>query len=341
VRRRAGFSLTELMVAVAILSVVVAAVMQSFVVQNRAYTVVDQTTEAQQNMRAVAYLLERDIRMSGFMVPEAAAACGVDATNGADTLFVTDADAIDPTDQPRASLGVEVNGYAAALGLRTLVTTTDWILEEPSSPLDNDAFYDLDGDGDADADFRQGLGVILVDADDPSRGVACGTVDTEPAGNAMRVDFLTRLSSNPPNGHRVIAVPAHIYTVAPDPNGGPSTVLMRDGRELAPDVEDLQVAFFFDKDRDGQVDDEFLPNGEMPGGAGADEYDAQLVDNRLLREIRINLVVRTRDADRDNQNGLFQTTENRAAAAVTDGFRRRVHTATVRLRNVGFRGTAL
>jgi len=68
-RRRAGFSLIELTIAVAILAIIVVAVRQSFMVQNKAYTVTDQVVEAQQSLRAIAWLLERDARMTGFLGP--------------------------------------------------------------------------------------------------------------------------------------------------------------------------------------------------------------------------------------------------------------------------------
>jgi hypothetical protein len=103
------------------------------------------------------------------------------------------------------------------------------------------------------------------------------------------------------------------------------------------------VAFFFDDDQDGSLD---APEDENPGSVEARqagvlyETDGDF-DNRDLREVRLNLVVRTRDAERGYDAGMFQATENRAAAAATDGFRRRVHTSTVRLRNVGYRGVAL
>ena len=70
--------------------------------QSRTYTVVDDVSEAQQNLRAVTGLIERELRSTGFMVPEAAAVCGWDmpAAAGSDTtpdvLYVSDADAIDP-----------------------------------------------------------------------------------------------------------------------------------------------------------------------------------------------------------------------------------------------------
>jgi hypothetical protein len=53
--------------------------------------------------------------------------------------------------------------------------------------------------------------------------------------------------------------------------------------------------------------------------------------------VRANLVLRTRFPDANWSQGVFQNLENRTAVAGTDGFRRRVHTATVRLRNVGNR----
>lgn len=321
-RRRAGFSLVELMIAVGILVVVVTAVMQSFVVQNRAYTVTDQVIEAQQGLRAVAWLLERDARMTGFMVPEAAAVCAIDATNGPDTVWFTDADALDPTGQSRPALGAEVlSGYSAGTG--------DKSLGIDGAVLDAGGFY---ANG---FDFQEDGGAILVDVDDPDRGVACGIV-TNVAANTVRVDFATSLGVVP-DGNRLILVPAHVYQVdlAPD-----EPQLLRNGRAIATGVEDLQVAFFFDQNRDGQVQNEFSANGEFPGRDGADEYGNASYDNRDLREIRINLVTRTRAPDREFQSGQFQATENRVAPAGNDGYRRRVHSSTVKLRNVGYRGTA-
>jgi prepilin-type N-terminal cleavage/methylation domain-containing protein len=335
-RRKAGFSLVELMIAVGILTVVVTAVMQSFVVQNKAYTVTDQVVEAQQSLRAVAWLLERDARMTGFLVPEAAAVCAIDESGRPDTVWFTDSDALDPEDQTRPALGAEVlNSYVSAASAQTL-TVDDVVLDGTSG-----GFYDLDNDGVGDSDFAEGGGAILVDLDDPGRGVACGTVVRVVPGGAsgtVRVDFATTIPA-PPDGDRVILVPAHVYDVVLNAGVG-EPQLRRNGRVIATGVEDLQVAFFFDQNRDGQVDRPDQPNGEMPGADGADLYDSERYDNRDLREIRLNLVTRTRQADEDNRQGQAQVRENRLAPAGTDGYRRRVHTSTVKLRNVGYRGTA-
>jgi hypothetical protein len=119
--------------------------------------------------------------------------------------------------------------------------------------------------------------------------------------------------------------------------------LLRDGQTLTTDVEDLQVAYYYDRDDDGIAE---TTNNEWAGmGGGEPNYapgDGTATNGwppARLREIRINFVTRSRtvDPNRDYQEGTFQTTENRAAVAGSDGFRRRVHTSTIRLRNIGTR----
>jgi hypothetical protein len=109
--------------------------------------------------------------------------------------------------------------------------------------------------------------------------------------------------------------------------------LERDGHVLVENVDDFQVAYFFDGDGDALVD-----ANEFRGVAGVayDASDAAIEENEI-REVRANLVLRTRFEDPSWTQGFFQNLENRAAVVGTDGFRRRIHTATVRLRNVGNR----
>jgi prepilin-type N-terminal cleavage/methylation domain-containing protein len=326
---RRGFSLLEMVIAFSILAIVVTAVLQRFVVENRTYSVTDQVVEAQQNLRVVAWLLERDARMTGFMVPEAASLCAIDSTTGPDSVWFSDADAIDPNGQQRNALGAEVQtGYFSSIGTHSLIV--DDVI------LDGVPFYDTDGDGVADADFVVNGGAILVDLNDPAQGAACGVV-TDVATGRVRVEFQTDITPSP--SPRLLLVPAHVYEVdltGPDPR------LLRNRRLLATDVEDLQLAFFFDRDGDGVIDGPDQATGELPGGeGGAPVYDASAWDNRDLREVRVNLVTRTRADDPTFDDGQVQTTGNRVAPALRDGFRRRVHSSTVRVRNVGFRGSAI
>lgn len=342
-KRRAGFSLIELVISVAILLILVVALTYLFGRQSRTYTVVDQVSEAQQSLRAIAGLMERELRTTAFMVPEAAAFCGFDDTDDSDFLFVTDSDALDPDGQTLPELGASITaGYAG--------TGSNEALSVDGIVVDATPFYDLDGDGTADSDFlydpgngRTG-GVIVVDRDNPQRGTSCGVL-VGIAANSLVVDFTlggqasikpgTPLAAPPPGSTDLVAVPAHYYRV----NGNGQ--LVRDGMVLAEDVEDLQFALFYDVDGDGVVG---APSNELPGSDPAvPTYDSANWDNRVLREIRLAFVVRTQAEDRDvlerpgQAQNTFQTTFNRQDPGGSDGFRRRVHRTRLRPRNVGLR----
>jgi hypothetical protein len=288
---------------------------------NRTYIMLDQVTESQQNLRAVAALLEHDLRHAGMMVPPAGAVCGVDDTTGPDVLYVSDADAIDPQDDLMSYEGAlvttaitNVTGTSVLLDLASLVL-------EPSPP--SRPAYDTNGDGTNDSDFRVGAGVIVVDVNDPARGTVCGRIRTvNVGGSAILVDPIAAGPLGSASGPvRLVAVPAHEYRIA---NGDQ---LLRDGLLLAKGVEDLQLAYFFDVDGDGEVG-----AGEMRGATAADGYDPQGRDVRELRRVRFNLVARTR-SEEEGFTGRFQATENRVAG-VDDGFRRRVYTNTLLPRNM-------
>jgi len=335
-RTEAGFTMIELMVAVAILSVVVAGVMESFVVQNRAYTVVDQSTETQQNTRAVATLVDRDLQMTGFMVPEGAAACAIDETTKSDTLYVTDADAIDPDGQTQANLGASVSGALTITG-----PTTGTAVTLGDLALDGKPFYDTDNDGAADSDFRENAGVIVMDPTNPGRGTACGIVrDVRVGTKTLVVDFESGLGAGGTTGF--IAIPAHRYAVVADANGvdddgngvDDESNMTRDGVSLVSNVEDLQVALFVDANDNGAVDaNEYAGAEDAPA-----PYHSNGTDHSALREIRFDLVLRSRLDDPNFHDGAFQPSENREAVAGTDGFRRRELHTTVKPRNLGFRG---
>ena len=322
--RRDGFSLIELLIATAILGFALVSMMVSISLSNRAYTTTDQVTESQQALRAMAYLLERDIRHTGMMVPLGASLCADDNQGSPDVLYVTDAEAIDPGNDLVPYNGAEVQGavtnVAATGGTTTLVL--DSLVLEPPSPTR--AAYDADGNGTNDSDFQANGGVIVMDLNDPTRGVACGPVTAvNVGGTSVTFRTVSKALGAAGGGVQLVAIPAHVYAIA---NGDQLT---RNGRLLAEGIEDLQLAYFLDANSDGLVDP-----GDMHGtGAGVNaNFDAQNTDMRLLREVRLNLVVRTRNPDSEF-TGEPQAFENRTAGAA-DGFRRRVYTSTLRVRNM-------
>lgn len=335
--RRQGFTLPELLISIAILSILSIYLTQMLTQQNQAYTVVDQVTEVQNNMRAIASLLERETRVTGMLAPEGAAVCGQDNTNGPDIYYVTDNQALTFANEVRYDLGAEITSGTPGTGSNVTLTLAEMT-------LDGAPFYDNTGDAVGDSDFVAGAGVIVADRNNPGRGVMCGVIRADvPNGvdpavipgppGLLRVDFSLgggALSSPLPGSPvaQLVAVPAHVYQV----NG--TNQLVRNGVVLAEDVEDLQFALFYDRDGNGSVTSEAL---EYPGSDAGTQYQSGSWDNEDLREIRFNVVVRARAADPKLQNAEFQATENRAPVAGTDGFRRRVYSSAVRPRNVGHR----
>jgi prepilin-type N-terminal cleavage/methylation domain-containing protein len=314
-----GFTIIEFMVAVALLGVLMLGVGSSFTFQQETYVVVDQVAEAKQNVRVVADLIERELRNAGYMVPNTGAACGVDADDGPDKLYVSDSSAIVamsalPTTLLSRPLGAVVAGASAAgvpSGSQTVTLDT----------------FDLDGMGGT--DFVVGSGLILADRNEAATSVACGTITAVAAvggGGNVTVD-LENSTGGLPAGAELVAVPAIVYQLV-------GNQLRRNGVVIVDQVEDLQLAWFFDLD-----DDQLVDPGEYKadGDGGADDYDPTTLDSSLLREVRVNLVVRTRDEDPNEtwQGGIGQVTENRDADSVApmDGARRRIHRSTVRLRN--------
>jgi prepilin-type N-terminal cleavage/methylation domain-containing protein len=330
-RRERGFTLVELLVASAILLLVMVYVTQAFTVQQKTYVVVDQVTEAQQNLRAVSDLIDRDVRLAGYMVPKQAAVCGHDATTAPDRLYLSNADMIRTVfaleggnEDLSGNYGAPVSGVNSAWtssGAAASVTLTqNWV--------------DVSADG---ADFAVDGGVILVNRRDPEANVACGTI-TSISGNTLTID-LGDTSIGPVGLNAdVVAVPAHVYSLTPAASGTPAR-LFRDGVLIASDVEDLQVTYFFDLDDDLLVD-----AGESFAVAGGTARPFELTpassrpDPSSLREVQINLVTATRDDDpnRDWTLGRGQVTGNRTAGSLStgDGKRRRVYTARVRPRNL-------
>lgn len=326
-RPNAGFTLVELMVSAAAMAIVIFYTLGTFTVQHQTYTVVDQVSETQQNSRAIASMIERDLRGAGYLVPAAAAVCGFDDTDGPDILVMSDTDAIKQVDQLPTALqkgDLSVSTSTAPGSGSTALNVDSLIIDDaPSYKKDS-------GSSVLDADFHVNAGAIVIDLANPQRGVACGQV-TAVGTNTVTVDFdtpqLNGSNGTSPPDYRV--VPAHYYEVnaATDP-----PQVERDGVILAKDVEDLQVAWFYDANHDGQA-----TGNEYAGDDGANTYSTDVVDGNDLREVRFHVVVATRDDDPRNPDGAGtgQARENRDPDTVSsdDGRRRRVYTSTVRIRN--------
>ncbi|MEW6669606.1 MAG: prepilin-type N-terminal cleavage/methylation domain-containing protein [Thermodesulfobacteriota bacterium] len=87
--RERGFTLIELLIAMAITGIVMGAVYSTYYSQQKSYVAQEQIAEAQQNLRAALYYLEREIRMAGYD-PTGQANAGLVTTNANTIRFTMD-----------------------------------------------------------------------------------------------------------------------------------------------------------------------------------------------------------------------------------------------------------
>ena len=122
-RKRSGFTLVEILVALALAGLVSAAVYNVYISQNKSYVVQDRVAEMQQNLRAAMYMMKREIRMAGY------------DPSGADNVgFVTGLGDADPDKNDDA--------------IKATTTDDEYTADPRARAIDRVAFtIDDDGDG--------------------------------------------------------------------------------------------------------------------------------------------------------------------------------------------------
>lgn len=87
--KKEGFTLSELLVAMVISAVVMAAIHSSYTSQARSYVVQEQMAAMQQNLRAAMFYMEKETRMAG-CDPTRAANAGITTANASSISFTED-----------------------------------------------------------------------------------------------------------------------------------------------------------------------------------------------------------------------------------------------------------
>lgn len=83
-----GFTLTELLVSIAVSGVVMGGIYSSFYSQQKTFVAQEQTAAMQQNLRSSIYLMEREIRMAGYD-PTGDAGAGIHTNSNANSIRIT------------------------------------------------------------------------------------------------------------------------------------------------------------------------------------------------------------------------------------------------------------
>ena len=323
-QRTAGFSLIELMVAVAVMGIVTAQLFVVFANQKKVFTSNDRALDVQESARLTLDLISFDTRMAGFMVPKYAAVSSVDGgPNGADRFCASAPGSAGsggavPTMLTRFN-GATVTNIAAG---SVTINTTD---------------LDLDQDGVADFVVQSGVIVASETLTYCARISAVnitGTTATIVFANPE--DATTYLGGTTPSSD-MRAVPANVYEI--DTN---ALQLRRNNLLLASQIEDFEVEYWLDtagvpngvEDGNQEFPVNDLNNPDPPAGVGSIP-----AANDEIRRVRISVTARTiqedqADAATGNLTYGRPALANHVAGAAVDRFRRRTFSASILPRNI-------
>ena len=240
-----GFTLVELMVAVLITVVIVAATLTTVVTSNRANIVNTQVADTQQNVRLGIELLSRDIKLAGYNYnatdPATVAVGACNATIGAIVKPV----GLLPQDQAPAGVDAGPDGIAMVL---PVMNTTGWTLTASVGGTQNSPTQD-------NAISLAGTAITEMTA----RGLAIGSTisiggalsKTVASVGSTSIGFGT---TNYIDGKFPIGTPVYLmqcvrYQVVantPATCGSDAPCLVRDNVPIVDGVEDLQITYACD-----------------------------------------------------------------------------------------------
>ncbi len=300
-RNNKGVTLIELMIVMVIAAILVAGIYTLFTTQQRSYFVQDQVSGVQQDARVALDIMARDIRMAGFLTGAGSGTgfYGVSSIYGCNYAVVP------------------ANGGASGSDVITVVLAAEQVSTATVNGVSGQT-VSLDG-GVGGADGLNPGDYVAFEGE--KQVYLIQSIDT-PNTNDIQVN------GNPPNhlgdnGAQAYRVQAITYNIS-------GASLQRDGQPLAGDgattvVEDLQFAY--------QVAGNTTTWYNTPTEASASNAD--------IRMVRINITVRTAVEDatvadaepaaRFDQPALEDHT---TGLNTDDGFRRRVYTTVVKLRNL-------
>lgn len=266
-----GFTLVELMAAVLITVVIVAATMTTVVTSNRANVVNTQVADTQQNVRLATDLLSRDIKLAGFNYnatdPATMAVGACNATIGAVTKPV----GLLPQDQSPNAADTGPDGISMVL---PVMNTTGWTLTAAAGGTANAPTFDNSISLSATAITEMVARGLVVNSTISIGGAVSKTVKTI---NATSLDFGTGqyVSGQFPIGTPVFLLQCVRYQIlvnTPATCGSNAPCLVRDNVPLVDGVEDLQITYACDGCNqaapnplypDGIIDDQ---DGSSSGG---------------------------------------------------------------------------
>jgi type IV pilus assembly protein PilW len=312
-KSEAGFSLVEVMSALAILAVAMTAVFATFITQQQSFTVQNRVVEMQQNLRQAAEYMTRDIRVAGYGIPDNVTipnnlvATGVvtmrsiyardGGTTGPDEIYVMYLYDMDLSQPPTSITGtvplsttpfpvLSITGFVPG----ELVLLTNGVRADLFQ-VDNGAVANPIAHTQGNYNLAGNHGSF------PGAGYDNGSV----LSKARFVRFFIDNTTDP--AHPTLMVDRMTGEAA---------------QPLSDDIEDMQLTYGLDTGTDGIVD----------------TWTVSPANPSQVRQVQIQLLARTRIPDR-KWSETRPALGNRTGGGTADGYRRRIVTVVIDVRNSG------
>lgn len=316
-----GFTLVELLVAVAIAGVVGMAALTVYTSTTRTTTAQTDLTQVQQNVRAAMDRMAQHTRSAGFGLPERET---FSLTYGAQTftraVTVTNSDT-GPDTLTLVGIGQEAGSLGAlnqdGSGCNMAATTCLW-LPDVDGEDGNKYFQKSDGDFNPLRQYISLGGAAFLEVTDIDGGNKI--ILSEPLAN-LPDDFF---NITPPPA--VYILQALRYTIATDMGGCSATQpclavqdfsISTDRMVLAQGIEDMQIGVF---------------TSAAAAGAPATFSNNASSSSADIAALRINLIGKAQSPDA-SATFIRPALEDRPASDSPDNFRRRALTTVVKIRN--------
>jgi len=338
---RRGFTIVELLIAMAIASIVAMSGFALFNSSNKSYMVQEGVGEAQQNARAGMNRVMQDLRLAGFGLPKPFSSIEIGRTGPpADkvtleaSLTVTDnEDGLGPDSITILGIGFEAGilvgtnnqgqqflCYSSFFppNKEKIIGTNNKVIE-PRRHISVDGVFNARLSLNTDIttlSCTRGIPLPLESPNDLKSNLKSGKVYILQAVKYSIVSDTP--ASQPPCTEEMPCLKLHDYSTL---RGAGDTI-------VAEGIEDLQFSYGIDKDGDGELDDMSL-NGTF----SADDYvHTHALGNQILA-VKVTLVAKTANKDLQGRTFTRPEIENHLATGVADGYRRRILTRIVKIRN--------
>lgn len=357
--RQAGFTMVELLIAIALSMIVLGAVLGIFNSSRQSYVVQEDLAAMQQDIRVARAFLERDLRVAGrglgdsFMfLGERVFAFTFDnggGEGGSDKLQIRYVEEIGGCPSDSADPKCSELPVLHSKGTHPASSNRVDVYEEKKDKNDDTYIGWQDGCNCGD-DFhaitkKKPLLGIITTPDGKKSDIILITKGAmkqkdsfilnnpktkyDADGDGTDEEYENKLGNEYPDGSTIEFFHLdHWEDPAWEVVG---TELRRNGQVVCEHVEDLQFAFGLDTDADGEVD--YWVDGTNAGDLTGDG-DLTDADKALVRAVRATVVGRTAMEHKDLVANARPAIEDQPAGAA-DHFRRRISTFTVEVRNMG------